>query len=71
MSKKATNVWNRGIFLALVKIFHFIAAVQFVYSIFYDWTYVHVPEKAIRSNRTAFGGKFKYLTFLDAVSIDF
>lgn len=69
MSKKSTDAWNRGIFLALVKLFHFIAVVQYCYAVYYDYNFVNVPAKAIKTNRSKFGGKFKYLTFLDAVRL--
>lgn len=70
MSKKSTDTWNRGIFLALIKLFHFIAVVQYVYAIYYDVKYVHFPATVNPEiKRTSFGGKFKYLTFLDAVSL--
>jgi hypothetical protein len=69
MTKKSTEAWKRGIFLSLVKLFHFIALVQFSYAVYYDFNYVHVPGEALKSNRTKFGGKFKFLTFIDAVKI--
>lgn len=68
MPNKSTETWNRGILKALVKLFHFIALVQFAYSIYFDYAHVNVPASAFKSKKTQFGGKFKYLTFLDAVS---
>jgi hypothetical protein len=67
MAIKGTDSWNRGVFMALVKLFHFLAAVQFCYAVYYDFNYVNVPGDVLASNRTKFGGKFKFLTFLDAV----
>lgn len=67
MSNKSTDAWNRGVYLALVKLIHLIAAVHFCYGVYYDFAYVHVPAGTLRSNRAKFGGKFKYLTILNAV----
>lgn len=69
MSKKSTDAWNRGVLLALVKLFHLISAVQFCFAVYYDFTYVHVPGKILKSNKTPFGSKFKYLTFINAVRV--
>lgn len=72
MSKKsepATYAWNNGIFLALRTLMHFIAAVQYIYAIYYDFSYVHFPPHLQVAMGHAFGGKFKYLTVLDAVSV--
>lgn len=68
MSEKSTDTWNKGLYLALRKLIHFIAIIQYSYAIYYDVVYVNVPGSALKSNRTKYGGKFKYLTFLDAVS---
>lgn len=62
----ANDVWNRGVFSALRTIFHMIAAVQFWYAVYYDFAFVKVPEQHHRMGNN-FGGKFKYLTFLDAI----
>jgi hypothetical protein len=73
MSNKSKNSWNKGIFLALVKLYHFIALVQFVYAIYYDFVHVNVPVGVLKTKRSAFEGnkfleKMKYLTFIDAVN---
>lgn len=68
MANKSTNTSNKGIYLALVKLIHFIAIVQYFYAIYYDFVHVNAPATAFKSKKTKFGGKFKYLTFLDAVS---
>lgn len=52
----------------MITIFHIIGAVQFSFSVFYDYTYVVVP-KEVFPLMGAFGGKFKFLTFWNAVSI--
>lgn len=61
----AAENWNRGVFYALRTLMHFIAAFHFWYGIYYDCMFVRFPD----SHRmgTTFGGKFKYLTFLDMV----
>ncbi|EDW76138.1 uncharacterized protein Dwil_GK14825, isoform A [Drosophila willistoni] len=63
------SIYN-GIFGALRTLLHLIAAVQFSYGIFYDYSYVEFPVN-INDNAKPmhhpFGGKFKYLTFLDAI----
>lgn len=61
----AAENWNRGVFLALRTLMHFIAAFHFWYGIYYDWSHVHFPDT--HRMGTSFGGKFKYLTFLDMV----
>lgn len=69
MADKGSNKTNREVYLTLVKFFHLITAIQFCFAVFYDFSYVHVPGKALRSNKSPYGGKFKYLTFLNAVSL--
>lgn len=61
-----THSWNRGVFGALRTIMHVIAAVHFWYAIWFDYTKVRIPESHHKMGNT-FGGKFKYLTFLDAI----
>lgn len=68
MANQSADAWKRGILGALIKLFHVIAAVQFFYSVLYDFNHVHVPPSFIPRNRTAFGSKFKYLTMWNAVS---
>lgn len=70
--KSASDTINRGIFGSLVILFHLIGAVQFGYSVYYDYTYVHIPQELREESRrmsNTYGGKFKYLTFIDAVSL--
>lgn len=47
-------------------LFHLFGAIQFAYGCYYDYTYVIVPS----TSRVvpSFGGKLKYLTFINAVS---
>lgn len=44
---------------------HLVAALHFWYGIYYDCNYVFFADSP---QSTQFGGKFKYLTFLDMVS---
>lgn len=52
----------------LVRVFHLLAAVQFGFAIYYDYSHVHVPATVLPSNKTNYGGKFKFLTFIDGVN---
>jgi len=58
----------QGVYGALRTLLHLTAAVQFCYGIYYDYSYVEFPttEPEMRIHHP-WGGKFKYLTFLDAV----
>nr|XP_021189114.2 androgen-induced gene 1 protein [Helicoverpa armigera] len=47
----------------LKTLFHLFGAVQFFYGCYYDYVYVKMPLSYI----TPYGGKFKYLTYLDAM----
>ncbi|XP_072944860.1 androgen-induced gene 1 protein-like [Epargyreus clarus] len=52
--------------MSLLKaIFHLIGAVQFCYGCYYDYTFVRIPSTS--TTVTPFGGKLKYLTYLDAM----
>lgn len=66
-SGKGNSVYQ-GVFGALRTLMHLTAAVQFSYGIYYDYRYVEFPtsEPEMRIHHP-WGGKFKYLTFLDAV----
>ncbi|XP_076675291.1 androgen-induced gene 1 protein isoform X2 [Andrena cerasifolii] len=46
--------------------FHVISCVQFAFSVYYDYTYVIVPPTLSRMHNS-YGGKFKFLTFWDAI----
>lgn len=60
--------WNRGFFSILRTLMHLIAAVHFWYGIYYFTFKVNIPETKHRMGNS-FGGKFKYLTYLDAVFV--
>jgi len=67
MSKQSNdNVWNHGVFRAIVTLMHLIAAIIFWYAVYFDVMHVTIPETQHRMGNR-FGGKFKYLTFIDAV----
>lgn len=68
MGLGSADQWNRGLFLVLRTIMHLIGAAHFWYAIYYDYTFVKPPPNHPAANRVGgFAGKFKYLTFLDAV----
>lgn len=48
-------------------LFHLLGALHFFYGCFYDYNYVIIPRTLVPT--PSYGGKFKYLTFLNAVSI--
>lgn len=68
ISVKMAKNGNQGIMITLIKFFHLIAAIQFCFAVYYDFAFVHVPPNVLKINRNPFGGKFKFLTFLNAVS---
>lgn len=69
MANKSSEVKNKRFLLVMVKALHLFAAIQFSFAVYYDFSQVHVPSTVLRSNRNGFGGKFKYLTFIDGVMI--
>lgn len=48
-------------------IFHLLGALQFGYGCYYDYMFVVIPSTS--NVAPPFGGKLKYLTYLNAVSI--
>lgn len=58
---------SNAVFFALVKVFHLLGAIQFAFGVYYDYVYVNVPQSVLHTH-VKFGGKFKYLTFIDAVN---
>lgn len=71
MTNKNSETSNREQNFTLIKLLHLIAALQFCFAVYYDFSHVHVPPNVLKVNRTSFGGKFKYLTFLDGVIFAF
>lgn len=64
----AAEQWNRGFFFALRTLMHFIGAAHFWYAVYYDLVFVKPPVSHVAYSRMGgFAGKFKYLTFLNAV----
>lgn len=53
---------------SFIILLHLIALIHFSYGVFYDFQHVNVPQEILKSKRTDFGGKFKYLTFINAVN---
>lgn len=51
----------------LLIVFHAITCVQFAFAVYYDYMHAILPPSLAKAND--FGGKFKFLTFWDAVSI--
>lgn len=49
----------------LKALFHFVGAIQFFFGCYYHYFYVRIPSTA--TSVTPFGGKFKYLTYLNAM----
>lgn len=68
-NSSANREKSRGLPTVVLKCIHLFAAVHFAYGLFYDFSYVHFPKTTQMSNN--FGGKFKYLTVLDAVRFFF
>lgn len=66
----SADTWNRGIFLALKRIMHLIAAVHYAYGLYFDFRFVYPPVgHPAYAAVYGFGGKFRYLTILGAVCI--
>lgn len=66
MATRTADQWNRGVFLSVRTLMHLIGAITFWYAIYYDFTFVRFPHAV--TGYVQFGGKFKFLTFLDAVN---
>lgn len=47
-------------------VWHLLGASMFIFSCYYDWFHVHLPEAIVFK----FAGKLKYLTYWDAVSVN-
>lgn len=66
----SADTWNRGIFLALKRIMHLIAAIHYAYGLYFDFKFVYPPVgHPAYAAVHGFGGKFRYLTILGAVCI--
>lgn len=49
--------------------FHIIAFAKFSFAVYYDYMYTIIPD-GVNKTHSGYGGKFKFLTFWDAVSIN-
>ncbi|XP_066597648.1 androgen-induced gene 1 protein-like isoform X2 [Prorops nasuta] len=47
--------------------FHVVACLQFAFSVYYDYYFTIVPQNVTKMH-SGFGGKFKFLTFWDAIA---
>lgn len=65
MKEKAKN---QRLLSFLVTVFHVVTAIHFCFAIYYDYLHVNVDASVLKVKRTQFGGKFKFLTFINCVS---
>ncbi|XP_017473352.1 PREDICTED: androgen-induced gene 1 protein isoform X1 [Rhagoletis zephyria] len=63
------DAYTQGAFSYLRMLTHIIGLLQFTYGIYYHWFNVHWPQRLPEEEelKTRWGGKFKYLTFLDMI----
>lgn len=66
MSTGTAERWNRGTFSLVRTLMHFVGAISFWYGIHYFSSEVKFPAT---TGFVQFGGKFKFLTFLNAVNM--
>lgn len=59
---------NKGPYNIMRVLIHVIGCLQFSYSVYYDWNYVVIPLSASTMG-SGYGGKLKFLTYWDAVSL--
>jgi hypothetical protein len=59
---------NRGLYNVIRVLIHLVGCLQISYSVYYDWNYVVIPPSASRMG-SGYGGKLKFLTNWDAVSL--
>jgi hypothetical protein len=59
---------NTGLHKLIRTLIHLLGCLQFSYGVYYDWNYVVIPVSASRMG-SGYGGKLKFLTFWDAVSL--
>lgn len=65
----ATIVMSLAAYLPAANVaVHVVGAVVFAYSVYFNYVHVNIPTD-VNPIDDAFGGKFKYLTFLDGVSV--
>lgn len=59
---------NVGLYKVMRALIHLIGCLQFSYSVYYDWNYVVIPI-SVSPMGSGYGGKLKFLTFWNAVSL--
>lgn len=59
---------NKGPYNIIRVLIHVVGFLQFSYSVYYDWNYVVIPLSASTMG-SGYGGKLKFLTNWDAVSL--
>lgn len=59
---------NTELYNVIRVLIHLVGCLQFSYSVYYDWNYVVIPPSASRMG-SGYGGKLKFLTNWDAVSL--
>lgn len=59
---------NKAPYNVIRVLIHVVGCLQFSYSVYYDWNYVDIPLSASRMG-SGYGGKLKFLTNWDAVSL--
>lgn len=51
----------------IAKVIHLVGVIHFSIGVYYDHAHVNIPKEFLRSKGAEFGGKFKYLTFINGV----
>ncbi|PSN54943.1 hypothetical protein C0J52_01649 [Blattella germanica] len=67
-STNQENIIDDSKLTQLAPAVHIFAALHFWFSYIYDWLYVVYPPTIMRE---AIGGKLKYMTYWDVVSLNF
>lgn len=65
--RKLHNMNNQKL-VFIAKVIHLVAVIHFSFGVYYDHAHVNVPKELLRSKAAEFGGKFKYLTFINGVN---
>jgi hypothetical protein len=59
---------NAGLYKVIRALIHLLGCLQFSYGVYYDWNYVVIPV-SVSQMGSGYGGKLKFLTNWDAVSL--
>lgn len=54
-------------FKKFLVVLHFLAFIHYAFALYYDLKYIEIPAHRIPKENMSFGGKFKYLTFINVV----